>query len=424
MRILFLAHRLPYPPNKGDKIRSFWELKAMSARHEIDLFCFYDDEQDAQYIGELRKYTRCCYAEPLSPMASRARAFLALLRGKPFSTAFYYSARMEQEVRRALAARPYDLIFVFSSSMAQYAEGAKAPAVADLVDVDSDKWRQYARNMRAPRSWLWSYEARHLARYEDGIARRFAATILCTEPEARILRRRVPERPVHAVNNFLDLSALDPGTVTVGPEVRALQPYVLFPGQMDYYPNVDAAQYFAREIFPAVRAQMPELKFVIAGRNPAATVRRLGNDPGVHVTGAIPDIRPYLCGAAAGVMPLRIARGVQNKVLETMAMGVPVMTSGAVAAALPPDLTAHCVVEDDPGAMATKLVNLVREPQATPRANLRNAVLAHFGTPELDVKLEAILQQAAGNAKAAMAVSCAGSGANAGADKRPVPITS
>lgn len=429
MRILFLAHRLPYPPNKGDKIRSFWELKAMSGRHEVDLFCFYDDQQDAQYIPELRKFCRSCYAEPLSPMGSRLRALFAVATRRPFSTAYYYSPRMAQKVRRALHERTYDLIFVFSSSMAQYAGGTSIPAIADFVDVDSDKWQQYARQMRAPRSWLWTYEARQLARYEDAVARRFSATILCTEAEARILRKRVPGSPVFAVNNFLDMSSYDPEATSVTAEVRALQPYVVFSGQMDYYPNVDAAEYFCREVFPAVRAQMPELKFVIVGRNPAPSVRRLAADPAIQVTGAVPDVRPYLRGAAAAVAPLRIARGVQNKVLEAMAMGVPVVTSGAVAAALPPDLAAHCGVEDDPRIMAVKLIRLLREQKTTPVASLRKAVIAHFGNPDLDLQLETILQQAVrtGNAgRAAGAASVAGSASSvvAGEEKRPVPLSS
>jgi glycosyltransferase involved in cell wall biosynthesis len=283
--------------------------------------------------------------------------------------------------------------------------------------------------MRAPRSWLWTYEARQLARYEDAVARRFSATILCTEAEARILRKRVPGSPVFAVNNFLDMSSYDPEATSVTAEVRALQPYVVFSGQMDYYPNVDAAEYFCREVFPAVRAQMPELKFVIVGRNPAPSVRRLAADPAIQVTGAVPDVRPYLRGAAAAVAPLRIARGVQNKVLEAMAMGVPVVTSGAVAAALPPDLAAHCGVEDDPRIMAVKLIRLLREQKTTPVASLRKAVIAHFGNPDLDLQLEAILQQAVrtGNAgRAAGAASVAGSASSvvAGEEKRPVPLSS
>src|SRR5581483_11961237 len=258
MRILFLAHRLPYPPNKGDKIRSFWELKAMSSRHEVDLCCFYDDKQDAAYIPEVRKFCRTCYAEPLSPIGSRIRACLALARRGVVSCAYYYSPRMANEIRGALRKRSYDLIFVFSSSMAQYAEGASVPMVADLVDVDSDKWRQYAERMHGPKSWLWAYEARQLETYEDRIAQKCAATILCTEAEAQILRSRVPGQAIYGLHNFLDMSSYCPDSVVLTPEIHALQPYIVFSGQMDYYPNVDAALHFCRDVFPLVRAQFPE----------------------------------------------------------------------------------------------------------------------------------------------------------------------
>jgi sugar transferase (PEP-CTERM/EpsH1 system associated) len=395
MRILFLAHRLPYPPNKGDKIRSFWELKAMSARHDVDLFCFYDDPRDARYVAAARRLCSSCYAEQIAPVGSRMRALGALARGDSFSTAFYYSPSMAQQVRRALRARSYDLIFVFSSSMAQYAEGTGIPVVVDFVDMDGDKWAQYARRVHGPSSWLWAYEARKLAQYEDHIARRFSASILCTEAEARILRERVPGAPVHAMNNFLDAKYFDPQTVEVTDEIRSWQPYLVFTGQMDYYPNVDAAQYVYREVLPLVRAQRPEVKFVIAGRNPARSLRKLASDPAVRVTGTVPDIRPYLRGASAAVMPLRIARGIQNKILEAMAMGLPVATSMAVASALPADFASLLVVEDEPVALAAKLIKLLRNDGETLRQNVRQAVLRNFTTPRLQEQLETIISGAA-----------------------------
>src|SRR5215475_3575270 len=153
MRILFLAHRLPYPPNKGDKIRSFWELRTLSETHEVDLFCFYDDKRDKVQIANLYSYCSSCYAEPLSWVSSRARAAVSLISRRPFTTAFFYSPKMASRIEDAMQANAYDLAFVFGSSMAQYVERwPKMPRILDLVDVDSDKWAQYARRSAAPYS--------------------------------------------------------------------------------------------------------------------------------------------------------------------------------------------------------------------------------------------------------------------------------
>ena len=395
MQILFLVHRMPYPPNKGDKIRSFAELKAMSAKHEVDLFCFYDDPADAGYIADLRKYSRSCNAEFLSPMGSRVRALLALAQHKPFSLAYYYTASMRAQVQQALAQRTYDLVFVFSSAMAQYSEGAAVPVVTDFVDVDSDKWAQYASHSRGPSSWLWGYEARALGRYEEAVARRSAANVFCTEAEANTFAGRAPLGSVHVLQNSLDVNFFDPQKVEITPEIRALQPYAVFPGQMDYYPNVDAAEYFYRDIFPAVKAQFPGLKFVIAGRNPTRRLRRMAaSDASLLVTGTVPDMRPYLRGACAAVLPLRMARGVQNKVLEAMAMGLPVITSTVVAQALPANLSSLLTIEDRPEAMAEKLVGLLREGSTPPVPMLRDATVSHFGRQEFGAQLEDIVQAA------------------------------
>src|SRR5882672_5562689 len=193
MRILFLAHRLPYPPNKGDKIRSFWELKTLSERHDVDLFCFYDDPQDKSQITHLSQYCDACYAEPIYPAAGRIRAVTALFHGQPFTMAFFYSKTMAKRVFEAVESRAYDLIFVFGSSMAQYAEPwLDTPRILDLVDVDSDKWAQYSIHSRGPMSWLWRCEGLRLAKCESEFVRTFSNTIVCTDGEAELLLSKAP----------------------------------------------------------------------------------------------------------------------------------------------------------------------------------------------------------------------------------------
>jgi sugar transferase (PEP-CTERM/EpsH1 system associated) len=394
MRILFLAHRLPYPPNKGDKIRSFHELQGIAKRHEVDLFCFYDQPEDVRYFNDVRRYCRDLYAEKISWPLSRARAISASIVGRPFTTAFFRSPDMSRRIGEAVRSRNYDLIFLFSSSMASYVEAfSNIPRVLDMVDVDSDKWVQYANYTSPPVSWLWRAEGHRLAAYENLCARRFTTTLLSTDAEAELLIARCPSCHVEVLENRMSAEDFDPDRVPVSPEIAAYQPYVVFTGSMNYRPNVDAVGYFHREIFPLIRARMPKAHFVIVGRNPVRLVRRLAEDPLIHVTGAVADIRPYLRGASAAVAPLRIARGVQTKVIEAMAMGLPVAASRKVSIALPETLRRQVFAEDDPRRIADFLVERLRGPGELCRT-LRQVVVDYARNSHWEERLETVLAAA------------------------------
>ncbi|HEY7678993.1 MAG TPA: TIGR03087 family PEP-CTERM/XrtA system glycosyltransferase [Terriglobia bacterium] len=394
MRVLFLAHRMPYPPDKGDKIRSFWELKWLAARHEVDLFCFYDDPGDAKYLPELQRFCRNCYAEPLSWTKSRLRALAALSSGRPFTLGYFHSPQMGREVARAVRTRSYDLAFVFCSSMAQYIQSlSDMPRILDMVDVDSDKWAQYGAQSSSPLAWLWRLEAKRLAAYEREVASAFASTLVCTGAEADVLRNIAQSGNISVVEHPADYTAFDPESTPVPQTIRALQPFVVFTGQMDYRPNVDAVAYFCREIFPRLRVAHPELKFVIVGRNPAPEVCALEADPAVRVTGTVADLRPFLRGARAAVAPMRIARGVQNKILEAMAMGLPVVASRRAAAALPGPLAELVAAEDDPTRFAEALSNLLSGTQP-PVPSIRQALLEHNARLNPEEKFEALIREA------------------------------
>jgi polysaccharide biosynthesis protein PslH len=394
MRILFLAHRLPYPPNKGDKIRSFRELVALSRTHEVDLFCFYDQPEDRHYLPELRKYCPRVYAEKISWFRSRTQALVACALGRPFTTAFYRSPTMAKRIREAIAKRNYDLIFVFSSSMAPYVESASQARVLDMVDVDSDKWTQYADHTRAPQSWLWRAEGRRLGKYEERWAREFSVTLLSTRFEADILRRNVPGAQIEELENRMDMSYFDPSTVGVPAEIAAWQPYIIFTGSMDYFPNVDAVLFFYREVFALVRGAMPRARFVIAGRNPTRAVRELAVDPAVWVTGPVADIRPYLRGASVAVAPLRVARGVQTKIFEALSMGIPVAVSCRAARAVPEPLQNEIHVEDDPKRLAAYLTQQLMQERPTSNHGARNALARYYYNLNWEQQLDRLIHLA------------------------------
>lgn len=344
MKILFLAHRLPYPLNKGEKIRAYHELRYLGKHHTIDLFCFADSEQEAS-LGPLKDHCRRCYVE----IAGKPRQFRGLLRSlvrrEPLSCGFFFSRKLQKAIAEAVEHERYDAIFVFCSSMAQYLPAdSRIPVILDLVDIDSAKWAQYAERSIVPWSWLYRREAQRLAAYERRWAAECACTLVSTAQEARLLGNGFPS--VEVLANGVEISSF--GKASLPDEVRRLQPYALFVGNMDYFPNVDAAEHFARDILPHLANSQPELKFVVAGRNPWRRVRRLARDPRVVVTGSVPDVNPYISGASVVVAPFRIAQGIQNKILEALAAGKPVVATSGPAAALGAGYREVLLVADNP----------------------------------------------------------------------------
>ena len=328
MNILYLAHRIPYPPNKGDKIRSFHQVRNLSRNHNIHLACFVDDPEDMKYVSTLEEICQSVYAIYQSKMTMRGQSLLALATGESLSVSSYYSATFKKYINDFLSSHHIDVIFMFSSVMAQYVQQVpKIPKFMDFVDVDSEKWLKYVDFHKFPLSWIYQLEAGRLAKYEDSVARICDCSLLVTEEEADTLRARVKDRPVYAISNGVDLSYFN-STRSPGPLTSS--PCLIFVGAMDYFPNEDAVRFFSTEIFPKVREQLPEIRFNIVGRNPSSDVQDLGRLSGVSVTGEVADIRPFLEQAWVSVAPLRIARGIQNKVLEAMAMGIPLVgTSSA-----------------------------------------------------------------------------------------------
>ena len=392
MNVLFIAHRTPYPPNKGDKLRSLWELKELSKCSDVDLLAFYDDPGDGDYVDELKKFCRHVYLEKLPFVRSRVNALRFLLRGRSVTTGFFYSAQMAAKVDALLKTGVHDRVVVFSSSMAQYVEKTEIFKVLDLVDVDSDKWQQYAQRQSGPSKWLWRREGRLLGEYEARMAKEFSCTLVCTEGEAALLRSKATEGSIEVLQNFLDVNRYDPTDVTLPEEVRRWQPYLVFSGSMDYFPNVDAVTYFCREIFPLIHKQLPSVRLVIAGRNPIRAVRKLVSSGQVELTGSKPDLRPYLAGAAAAVVPMRIARGVQNKILEALATGIPVISTSAAANALPESLRSLLSVADTPDGFSTAVIRSLRDGGPIPPVCLRSTLKDYMERLDLPRQLEMLVR--------------------------------
>lgn len=337
MKLLFLVHRLPYPPNKGDKVRSFHLLKHLAARHEVHLGTFVDDPDDEQHIPRVREFCKSMHVSRLSPKTAKLWSLRGLATGEALSLPYYRDAELQAWVDDTVRSVGIDAVVVFSGVMAQYIRGlAQVPTLVDFVDVDSAKWRDYAPEHPWPLSWLYRREFRKLLAFEQRTASKARCSFFVTGQEVDLFRslqaRGVAVGRLAASGNGVDAEFFAPRDTCASP-YRPDELPVVFTGAMDYWPNVDAVTWFAKDMLPALKLRFPTVKFYIVGRSPTSAVLGLASDD-VQVTGTVPDVRPYLQHAGAVVAPLRLARGVQNKVLEAMAMGRPVVAAASCVRAI------------------------------------------------------------------------------------------
>jgi sugar transferase (PEP-CTERM/EpsH1 system associated) len=326
--ILFLAHRIPYPPDRGDKIRSWNILKCLGRSARVHLATFADDEADAAHLPALREAMGGSLGEAHVEIRGTSKAVAgakALFSGRPVSLTAFDSPTLRASVDRIVAERGLAAVFAFSGQMAQFVP-AGPRFVMDFVDMDSAKFESYAGTGPLPLRWLMRREAEKLFAFERQIAARADVSLFVSEAEAALFRTRTGLPNVRALSNGIDIDFFDPAAAfdRLSPEARGEGPLLLFTGQMDYRPNVEAVCAFARDVMP----QLPGVRFAVAGRKPSPEVLAL-KDHGTIVTGEVADIRAWLAAADIVVAPLGIARGIQNKVLEAMAMAKPVVASPA-----------------------------------------------------------------------------------------------
>ena len=350
--LLLLIHRIPYPPNKGDKIRSYHLLKHLAKHYRVHLATFVDDPDDWQYVPHVEALCASSHFARMKPLLARVKSLGALLKNRSLSLEYYRDAKLARWVRDTVAAHGIERVLVFSSAMAQYADSYRqARRVVDFVDVDSDKWRQYADKKSFPMSWLYGYEAARLLDYERQVARDYDASLFVSAPEAALFRQLAPESgaKIGHFSNGVDTDYFTPEAAYASP-YQPGERALVFTGAMDYWPNVDAVQWFCDNVFPALRERFPELSFYIVGSRPNPAVQALGQRDGVTVTGTVPDVRPYIAHAAVAVAPLRIARGIQNKVLEAMAMARAVVVSPQALEGIDAEPGSELVLAEDAAA--------------------------------------------------------------------------
>jgi sugar transferase (PEP-CTERM/EpsH1 system associated) len=390
MRILMLAHRIPYPPYTGDKVRAYHVARHLARRHELTLAFLVDDRADLDGVEPLREMVAHVVDVRLWKPWSLGKGLAGLALGGSLSLRYFASRGLQRRLAGRGAAA-FDVVYASSAPMAQYARDLGRPVVMDFVDVDSDKWRQYGQKSRPPVSWLYDTEARRLQGCEAEIARWAQRCVLATAPEEALLKSFAPWARTSVIPNGIDLDYFRPVQREGAPAA------VIFTGAMDYLPNIDAVRYFCDDILPLVRREIVDARLYIVGLNPPAEVKRLAKIPGVVVTGMVPDVRPYYGRASVCVAPLRMGRGVQNKVLQAMAMGVPVVASRVAHRGLEAEPGKHLHVEDESVAFAARVISLLSDPteQRQMARHARAFVEGHHAWDVSCASLEAHLRSAA-----------------------------
>ena len=389
--LLFLSHCVPNPPNKGEKIRAYHEISHLAGEYRIHLACFARTPAEMADALALRDRCASVYAELLSYRRCLPRAMARFAAGACLNTSFYDSPNMAAYAQ-SLTELPLSATLAYTCVMARYAP-AGPPLLVDMVDVDSEKWLQYGRERWAGPAW--ALEGRRLRAVERACAKRAAYTFAATGQEQALLQG-ITGGEVEAIENGVDFAYFDPAAA---PEIAALRSrrFLLFAGAMDYYPNADAVRRFAAEIFGPLRREDPGLEFFVVGHNPSRAVRALARQEGITVTGSVDDVRPYLAAAQAVAAPLRIARGIQNKVLEALAMNKLVLAEPAVCRTFGADLPR--------GVVRCESLEDWRDALARPASgDVRHAARARFDWANNLERLASRLRVAAGRRGAGAAV--------------------
>lgn len=370
MNILFLCHRIPYPPNKGDKIRSYNEIIFLSQKHKIYLGTTLDEKSDKNYTPELEKYCEEVFAVHFK---RRWRLSKSLLSNKPFSVSNFYDTRLQRYVDRVLKNYKIDIIFCFCSSMAEYVyqspayksgDISKIKMVMDYVDLDSDKWRQYSEYTKFPKNIIYSLEQKRLLEYEKKINETFSHSVFVSEREVKVFRRWYPEaKNIKVIQNGVDSEFFSSSYegFSKAEKTDSSSFKLIFTGVMDYFANEDGVKWFCRDILNKIKKDIPNVEFYIVGNRPTKRVQKLSKIDGVIVTGYVEDVRPYYMKADVCVIPLRIARGLQNKVLEAMAMGKAVVATSNASEGIICKNNSDIIIANDAESFAKEVIDLLRD---------------------------------------------------------------
>ncbi|HTE15216.1 MAG TPA: TIGR03087 family PEP-CTERM/XrtA system glycosyltransferase [Burkholderiales bacterium] len=390
MKILYLCHRFPFPPKRGGKIRPFNMIKHLAAEHEVTVASIARSPEEAREGAGIAPHCAHYVVAEVNGLVQTARMLVRLPTLTPSSMGYFYSATLRRHVSNLLARVRFDLIFVHCSSVAPYVASVRGiPKILDFGDMDSQKWLEYARYKPFPLSLGYWLEGVKLQRTEKQLARQFDLCTATTQAEWDTLENYRMGVPSDWFPNGVDSEYFKPSDEAYEPDT------ISFVGRMDYYPNQECMFEFCAKTLPVLRERRPNIKLLIVGADPTPAVRKLGELPGVTVTGSVPDVRPYLHRSAVMVAPLNIARGTQNKILEAMAAGVPTVVSRIAAGGVDAVAGEHLLVADTPHEYAQAIQRIIEDP--TERRRLANAgrerMLSHHAWASSMRRMDRIIER-------------------------------
>ncbi len=385
MNVLFLTHRLPYAPNRGDRVRAYFLLRQLRACARVTLVALVHDEDEARQADAMRDLASAIHVVRVPARRNLVRSALALPTQRPTSHTMLDAPDLRATIAAAVAEATPDVVFAYCTGIAHCVLDpplAGLPLVLDMVDVDSAKWADLAAVTQWPLSSIYRREARALRAFEAAISTRAIATLVTTEREAGTLRAIAPSARIDVVQNGVDVASLQP------PDPPARSSDVVFCGVMNYAPNEQAVLWLAHDIWPRVRARRPDATLTIVGSHPTRAIQSLANDTlGIRVTGAVPDVRPYLWHAAVAVAPILTARGIQNKVLEAVAAGLPTVVTPNIMSSLPPTIADACVAGNTANDLADAIAGLLEQ---SPEQRRAFAARAHVDALTWERQLAAV----------------------------------
>ncbi len=397
MRILVLTQRLPYAPNRGDRLRVYHMLHHLRDYAEVELVSLVHDDEEASHLDDVRAFVSRATALRVSKVRSGLNAAAALLTGTPLTHALLDAPGMAETLNRICETNPPDVVFAYGSGMARFAMQPpldRYPLVLDFVDVDSRKWRDMAAAGRAPKSWIYQREAATLGAFEARAADQAITSLVVNAREADNARELAPNANVKVLANGVELERLRP------PGAPIASPRVVFCGVMSYEPNAAGMTWFVQHVWPLVRAARPDATLAVVGPDPSAVFQSLcAGDPSITVAGRVPDVRDWLWGAALGIAPLHVARGVQNKALEAIAAGLPIVITEAVAGGLPPEAAYASLVANTPQRFADHVIDLLARSPLERRRMALSADLSRLTWPRTLEPLWPIFEAAGRQAK-------------------------
>ena len=376
-KICVVSQRVPFPPNKGEKLRTYHQiLHLVESGHQVEVLTLVEDdndERDAQLLASQLDINVSTYRLP-----NKVKRYLwAVLKNQPLSVGNFFSTKLQKIIDSKLN-QGRDVLMFSASSLSYYIfnspsyETSSCYLLMDFMDVDSDKWAQYAATSRFPMNWVYSRESEGIRELEAKTNKLFSACFLIAEEEVALFKRNVDaSKPVKVLGNGLDFKAFYPSKKVPAFSGEIQTPNFLFTGVMDYKPNIDAVLWFVNECWPTVRSKYSTAVFTIAGMNPVEEIKAFNGKEGIEVTGFVDDILPYFHRANVFVAPFRLARGVQNKVLQAAACALPIVTTSMGAEGISFASNDNMWIEDNAEAFANACISIMENDDASKEKALR-----------------------------------------------------